>query len=159
MTEPLYYEDWEVGREYETAEREITRREFDLFSEVEGSKAPLHLDEEYAVKHSVFGALTAHGLLTLSMAAGLMGEMGMFEGTALAFLNLTWEFHAPVLIGDRIHVKWWVSEKRPTSKPERGIIVRSMDVLNQNDVKVCSGTMMSLWSRRAAHAGQVPIAS
>jgi acyl dehydratase len=81
----------------------------------------------------------------------MMGEMGMFEGTALAFLDLTWQFHAPVVVGDSIRVRWWVSEKRETSKPERGVITRSIDVL-VGDVKVCSGTMTSLWSRRVAAA-------
>ena len=99
MPDPLYYEDWEIGRRYETAAREVTLREFELFAEVEGHKAALHLDEEYAKNHSVFGKLTAHGILTLAMSAGLMGDMGLFDGTALAFLRMTWEFHAPGLPG------------------------------------------------------------
>jgi hypothetical protein len=57
--------------------------------------------------------------------------MGLFEGTALAFLGMTWEFHAPVCLGDAIRVKWWVGSKHPTSKPDRGIVVREMEVLNQ----------------------------
>jgi len=149
MPDPLYYEDLELDRIYETAAREVTRHDFELFAEVEGHKAAMHLDEEYATKHSVFGRLTAHGLLTLGMSAGLMGDMGLFDGTALAFLSLTWEFHAPVCLGDQIHVKWWVSSKRPTSKPGRGVIVRDMEVLNQDDLKVCSGTMTTLWTMRS----------
>jgi acyl dehydratase len=152
MPEPLYFEDWEIGKVYETAARTMTRRDFELFAEVEGHKAAMHLDEEYATQHSVFGRLTAHGLLTLGMSAGLMGDMGLFDGTALAFLSLTWEFHAPVCLGDAIRVRWWVSSKRPTSKPERGVVVRDMEVLNQDDVKVASGTMTTLWSTRQATA-------
>jgi acyl dehydratase len=151
-TTPLYYEDWELDRVYETREREITEADASHFAEVEGAKAPMHLDEEYAKAHSVFGKLTVHGLLTVSMAAGLMGEMGLFDGTALAFLNLTWDFHEAVCVGDRIRVRWWVSEKRPTSKPERGVIVRTMEVLNHDGVKMCSGTMTTLWSMRSAEA-------
>ena len=62
MPEPLYYEDCEIGRRYETAAREVTLREFELFAEVEGHKGALHLDEAYARDHSVFGKLTAHGV-------------------------------------------------------------------------------------------------
>ncbi len=149
MPQPMYYEDWEIGRRYRTDEREVTPREFELFAEVEGHKAALHLDEEYARTNSVFGKLTAHGLLTLAMCAGLMGDMGLFDGTALAFLSMTWEFHAPVCIGDRIHVVWWVSSKRPTSKPGRAIVIRDMDVFNQDGARVCSGSMTGLWSMRA----------
>jgi acyl dehydratase len=85
------------------------------------------------------------------MAAGMMGEMGMFEGTALAFLDMTWKFHAPIVVGDSIRVRWWVSEKRETRKPERGVITRSIEVYD-GDVLACTGTMTSLWSRRTAAA-------
>lgn len=152
MPEPLYFEDLEIGRIYETAARDVTRRDFELFAEVEGHKAAMHLDEEYATKHSVFGRLTAHGLLTLGMSAGLMGDMGLFDGTALAFLSMTWEFQAPVCLGDAIRVKWWISSKRPTSKPGRGVAVRDIEVLNQDDVTVASGTMTTLWSMRPESA-------
>lgn len=151
MATPKYFEDWEIGEVFETAEREVTVELARRFGEIEGSQDPLHLDEEYARTQSVFGALTAHGLLTVSMAAGMMGEMGMFGGTALAFLDLTWKFHAPVVIGDRIRVRWWVADKRETSKPDRGVITREIEVL-VGETKACSGTMTSLWSRRVATA-------
>jgi acyl dehydratase len=146
----LYYEDWEVGKVYETARRTVTQRDVDLFGDVEGHKSPLHLDEGYATENSVFGKLTVHGLLTVAMAAGMMGDMDLFEGTALAFLELGWKFHAPVVVGDELQVRWWVSEKRPTSKPERGVITRSIEVVNQEGTTVCSGTMTTLWSTRLA---------
>jgi acyl dehydratase len=154
MPEPLFYEDWEIGRRYETAAREVTRRDFELFAEVEGHKAALHLDDEYAMNNSVFGKLTAHGILTLAMSAGLMGDMGLFDGTALAFLSMTWEFHSPVCIGDAIRVVWWVSSKRPTSKRERGIVIRDMEVVNQDDMKVCSGSMTGLWKMRPLQSAE-----
>ena len=149
MAEALYYEDWEIGKVYETAEREVTQRDAELFAEVEGHKAPMHLDETYAREQSVFGKLTVHGLLTLSMATGMMGEMGLFDGTALAFLDMTWKFQEPVCVGDRIRVRWWVASKRPTSKAGRGIIVREIEAINQDNAKVCSGTMTTLWSMRS----------
>lgn len=154
MPQALYYEDWEIGKVYETAEREVTPHLAELFGEIEGHKAPMHLDEEYAKTQSVFGKLTAHGLLTLAMTAGMMGEMGLYDGTALAFLGLTWTFHEPVCVGDTIHVRWWVSSKRPTSKPDRGIVVRDMEVMLADGTKACSGTMTTLWTIR----NRVPVA-
>lgn len=147
MTKALYYEDWEIGRVYETRAREVTERDTELFAEVEGAKSAMHLDPEYA-KGTIWGKLTVHGLLTVSMTAGLMGESGLFDGTALAFLGLEWTFQRPVCVGDEIRVRWWVSEKRPTSTPGRGIIVRSMEVVNQDDEVVCIGSMTTLWTRR-----------
>lgn len=151
MAEPMYFEDWKIGEVFETAERVVTSELAHAFGEIEGSKGALHLDEEFARTQSIFGALTAHGLLTLSMAAGMMGESGMFEGTGLAFLDLTWKFHAPVVIGDSIRVRWWVASKKETSKPERGVITREIEVYN-GDVLACTGTMTSLWARRLAAA-------
>lgn len=151
-TSALYYEDWEIDKVYETRERQITDADAEHFAEVEGHKAPMHLDEEYAIANSVFGKMTVHGLLTLSMATGMMGESGLYDGTALAFLGLTWEFHDAVCVGDTLKVRWWVSSKRLTSKPGRGVLVRTIEVLNQDDVKVCSGTMTTLWTMREGGA-------
>jgi acyl dehydratase len=143
----LYYEDWEIGHRYETRARTITIADIEHFGEVEGAKSPMHLDPEYA-KQTIWGRMTIHGLLTMSVAAGMMGESGLFYGTALAFLNLTWAFHAPAFVGDELRVRWWVSDKKPTSKPSRGIVTRTIEVVNQDDLVVCSGTMATLWSRR-----------
>jgi acyl dehydratase len=61
---------------------------------------------------------------------------------------MTWKFLGPVMVGDTLKVRWWIKEKRPTSKPGRGVIVREIQVLNQNDAIVCTGEMTSLWSMR-----------
>jgi acyl dehydratase len=148
----MYYEDWEIGRRYETRAREVTLDDVHRFGEVEGSGSPMHLDPEYA-KGTVWGKMSIHGLLTVSVAAGLMGESGLFDGTAIAFLGLTWSFRDALFVGDRVRVRWWVSERKPTSKPGRGLVTRTMEVLNQDDVVCCTGTMTTLWSMRDAGAG------
>lgn len=147
MNEPRYYEDWTIGERFVTPPRVVTQTDVDHFAEVEAAKNPLHLDPEYA-KGSVFGELTVHGLLTVSMAAGMMGASGMFDGTALAFLGLNWQFVEPVRVGDELRVRWWVDSKRLTSRPGRGVVVRSIEVLNQEEVVVCHGEMSSLWALR-----------
>jgi acyl dehydratase len=147
----LYYEDWEIGRRYQTRARAITIGDVAKFGDIEGSKSPMHLDPEYA-RETVWGRMSLHGLLILSVATGLMGESGLFHGTALAFLGLTWNFRNAVFVDDEIRVRWWVSEKRPTSKPGRGVVTRSIEVLNADDVVCCTGTMSTLWSMRDAGA-------
>lgn len=151
MSEPRYYEDWIIGERFLTPPRIVTQADVDHFAEVEGAKSPLHLDPEFA-KASVFGELTVHGLLTVSMAAGMMGASGMFDGTALAFLGLSWQFARPVRVGDELRVRWWVREKRPTKRPDRGVVVRQVEVLNQDGDVVCHGDMSSLWALR--HGGE-----
>lgn len=156
MGTPMYYEDWVIGQVYETSTRDVTMDLVKRFGEIEGAQSPLHLDEEYARTQSVFGKLTVHGLLTVSMAAGMMGEMGMFDDTALAFLELAWRYHEPVCVGDKIYARWWVGHKRETSKSDRGVITREIEVINQDGVKVCTGSMTSLWSRRQPAVGSTP---
>jgi len=147
MGNPHFYEDWVIGKVYETGSRTITQSDMDHFGHVEGHRSPLHNDPEFA-KETIWGALTVHGVLIIAMASGLMGRMQMFDGAALAFLGMTWKFLGPVMVGDTLRVRWWIKEKRPTSKPGRGVIVREIQVLNQNDAIVCTGDMTSLWSMR-----------
>jgi acyl dehydratase len=143
----LYFEDWALEEVYETPARKISVRDVEAFGAIEGSKSPMHLDPNYA-SQTIWDRMTVHGLLTVSIAAGLMGASGRFDGTAMAFMELNWRFHAPVYVDDEIRVCWWVSDKRPTRNRSRGVITRSIEVLNQDDVRVCSGTMVTLWSRR-----------
>ena len=147
MAQSMYYEDWVPGRLYETAPRTVTQADVDHFGEVEQHRGPLHNDPE-AAKSSVFGDLTVHGVLPIAMAFGMMGAMGLYDHSALAFLGMTWKYHAPVRVGDTLKVRWSVREKRLTSKPGRGVIVRDVKVVNQKDELVCSGDLTSLWAFR-----------
>lgn len=146
--QPYFFEDWTIDEEFVTVEREITIEEVTDFARVEGHQSPLHLDEDYA-QDSVFGELTVHGLMTASIATGLIGLSGAFDGTGLAMLSSSWDFHGPVRVGDRIHVRWWVSHKRVTSTPGRGVIVRNLRVVNQAGETVCSGEITALWAMRS----------
>jgi acyl dehydratase len=151
MAQPMYFEDWVIGRVYETGSREITHEIVDSFNEVEAHKGPMHNDPE-AAKESIWGRMSMHGMLIMIMASGLMADMDMFDESALAFLGVKWSFSKGAFIGDTIRVRWHVGEKRLTSKPGRGIIVRHVEVINQDDEVICSGQLTSLWKCRAADA-------
>ena len=62
--------------------------------------------------------------------------LGIKEGTAIAFLGMTWDLKAPVLAGDTIHVYQRVEAVRPTSNPLRGIVNFWLEVRNQKG-QVC----------------------
>lgn len=149
MAKPHYFEDWEIGRVYETQSRTVTQEDVDHFNAVEGYASDLHNDPETA-KGSIFGDVTVHGALILVMASGLMARMQMFDGPALAFLGIGWKFHDPVRVGDTLRVRWWVGSKRLTSKPGRGVIVRHVEVLKQDGKVACTGEFTSLWKCRQA---------
>jgi acyl dehydratase len=142
----LYFEDFVLDKVYVTAARKIELHELDAFADLEGGRNAMHLDPEYA-KQTIWGRMSVHGMLIVSMASGLMEGSGFFAGTGLAFLDLSWQFRAAVFV-DEIRVRWSVTDKRLTSRPGRGIITRTVEVLNQDDVVVCTGQIKTMMATR-----------
>lgn len=135
----IYYEDFAVGEEYETAARTITEADIVNYCAFTGDWNPLHCDEEFA-KKSIFGSRIAHGPLVAAVAGGLITRLGLFEATAVAFLGSSWRFLAPVRIGDTIHSVLKVAAKRETSKPGRGIVNFTTATFNQRGEVLVEGT-------------------
>jgi acyl dehydratase len=144
-----YFEDVSSGQSFESASRTITNYEIMSFAGLTGDFAPAHTDDVYASK-SVFGKRVAHGSLVISLAMGLLQRLELFSGTVIAPLDMTWKFGKPVLLGDTIRVRMTIQEKRETSKPDRGLLVRAIEVLNQEGDVVQSGTSALLVRRRPA---------
>lgn len=142
-----YFEDIHLGDEFETATRTITETDIVNFAGLSGDFNPLHTDENFA-SQSIFKSRIAHGMLGLSVATGLVDHLGLWTGTIMAFLGLTWEFKAPIRIGDSIRVRLKVEEKRETSKPDRGILTFDVRVLNQKEEPVQEGKWKALIVRR-----------
>jgi acyl dehydratase len=77
--------------------------------------------------------------------------LGQLDGTAIAALGVDqWKFIKPVFIGDTVRLKSTVVEARPSSNPDRGVLTRRMDVLNQRAEIVQTGLMTTLVARRAS---------
>lgn len=145
---PLYFEDVEVGYRFETARRTVTEADLVNFAGVSGDFNPLHSDKLFA-EGSIYGERIAQGALVLSMALGLRQRTGLFDGTLMGFLEIRgWRFLLPVRIGDTIRVVTEITEVRETSKPDRGIMVQRVDVLNQDDAVVQTGEFVSMVRRR-----------
>ena len=144
---PLYFEDFELGSEYVTRSRTITEADVVAFAGLSGDFNPLHVDEEFG-KASIFGTRIAHGLLGLSIASGLINQLGIGEGTVMAFLGMTWNFKGVIRFGDTITVHQRLAEKRETSKNDRGIIRMAITVLNQYEEVVQDGEHVLIVKRR-----------
>jgi acyl dehydratase len=128
---PLYFEDVEVGFRFETPSRTVTEADLVGFAGVSGDFNPLHTDAVFA-SGTMYGERIAHGALVLSLATGLRQRAGLFDGTLMGLLEIrNWRFVRPVRIGDTIRVVNEVIELRPTSKPDRGIMIQRAEVLNQ----------------------------
>ena len=146
----LYFDDIETGATFDSRPREITEASIRVFSELTGDANGVHLNARHA-EASVFGKPVAHGTLVIGLAMGLLAELRLFEGTAIAPLDLEWKFSKPVYLGDTIRARLTVTEKRPSSNPARGLITRRIEVLNQAGDVVQQGTSRMLLKSR--HAG------
>lgn len=135
----LLFDEIEVGAVHETPGITVTDWHVMNFAAVSMDFFELHTNEEYARK-TEFGKRVAHGLLGLAIADGLK-HRSSFQVDALASLHWSWEFDAPIHIGDTIRARLRVAEKRESqSKPDRGIVTVAYEVLNQDDDIVQSGT-------------------
>jgi acyl dehydratase len=143
----LYFDEFEVGQRWTTPARTITEADVTLFAGISGDFNPLHTDEEFA-KTTAFGGRIFHGPGVFAVATGLESRLGLKEGTAIAFLGMTWNLKAPVKIGDTIHVEQAVaSVKASSSKPDRGIVNFDVSVVNQKGETCQDGQWVVMFKR------------
>ncbi len=132
----MYFEDFEEGMILRTPARTITGTDIVNFACLTGDFNEVHTNYEYA-KNTPFGEVIAHGPMIYGIAGGLQYASGINDGTLLALLGIDkWRIKAPVKHGDTIRMEQTVTEKKPTSKPERGIIVFKREIKNQDGVVI-----------------------
>jgi len=144
----LFWEEWIVGSEYKTAARTITEADIVIYAGLSGDYNPLHVDEEYC-KTTQHGGRIAHGPLVYAIAAGLLFQLHLYDDTSIAFLGFeNLRFTKTVKPGDTIHAKIKVLEKSETSKNDRGVIKRQLQVINQHGDVVQEGLQAFLIKRK-----------
>ena len=132
----LYFEDISVGDRFTSLGRTICEADFVNFAGVSGDFSPLHVDEEFG-KTTVFGGRIAHGLLTLSVAQGLLSQLATFKTTVVALLRMkNVGFLAPVRVGDTIHAELVIKGKKKTKRRDQGLVSAIVSVKNQRNTKV-----------------------
>jgi acyl dehydratase len=146
----LYWEEWEIGAEFESPARTVTETDIVMFAGISGDYNPLHMNEEHC-KQTAFGSRIAHGPLVYAIAAGLLFQLHLYDDTLIAFLGFdSLKFTKPVKPGDTIRARIKVLEKRETSSPERGVMKRQLHVINQRGEIVQEGLQAFLLKRRPA---------
>lgn len=138
----LYFDDVAVGQTWESATRTVAEADVFRFAELTGDCNPLHLDKDFA-KTTPFGQPIAHGLLGLSMAAGLASTQPRMR--TLSFLKIVeWNFLKPIYFGDALRVVSRVLAKEPRSRGRRGVVTWNRQILNQDGIVVQEGTTQTL---------------
>ena len=88
----------EVGQKAQRS-RKVNARDIELFTEISGDRNPIHYDEEIA-KASRFGGIVVQGGITSAILNAVVAED--LPGPGTVFLNVNWNFKAPVKPGDTI---------------------------------------------------------
>ena len=142
----LTFDEFEIGALYESQERTVTEADVVAFAGISGDYNPLHTSAEFG-KKTPFGQRIAHGMLIMAMATGMANWTGIFEGTTLALMEQTIGYKGVVLFGDTVHLQLEVLTKKPTSKPDRGVVSFAARMINQSDKVVVDGEWTLLMRR------------
>jgi 3-hydroxybutyryl-CoA dehydratase len=96
----FHFEDLKVGQRWQSPGRVVSAQDVACFAELTGDHTALHLsDDQSTCGNSPFGRPVAHGLLGLSIMAGLSSEHPKVNTVALIHLG-EYEFRQPIYFGD-----------------------------------------------------------
>lgn len=133
-----------IGDRWHSDWREITPEDVADFATLTGDHDPLHRDNGAG---SPFGEPVAHGLLGLSILAGLSTEHPNVATLALVGIS-DWQFEAPIFFGDRVRVMTEIEEIQGHGR-RAGRVTWLRQLLNQEGRVVQRGRFVSLVSTRA----------
>jgi acyl dehydratase len=144
----LFWEDFEIGREFRTPARTITSTDIVNFACLSGDFNEVHTNWEYC-KETPFGEPIAHGPLVYAIMGGLQYASGINDGTLLALLQVDkWRMLAPVKHGDTLHAEMKVLDRKPSSKPDRGAVKIERRFVRHDGVVVGKMEVTLLYRRR-----------
>ncbi len=99
-THAMFLEDFAEGQIFTSSARTITEADLTLFAMLSGDWNPVHVDEEFA-RTTQYGRRLVHGLYGPAIMTGMMQQLGIFDGSAIAMLNVReLQFRLPLLVGD-----------------------------------------------------------
>lgn len=112
----------EVGQSAKRS-RDVTFHDIELFTRISGDRNPIHYDEELA-RTTRFGGIVVQGGITSAILNALVAED--LPGPGTVFLQVNWNFKAPVRPGDTIigEVKILkVREDKPITELETHVLL------------------------------------
>jgi len=116
--------------------REVTSRDIELFTEISGDRNPLHYDQKAAAA-TRFGSIVVQGGVTSAILNAVVAED--LPGPGTVFLQINWNFKAPVRPGDTITGEVEVTKVRadkPITELETRVMLADKTVVLDGNV-VC----------------------
>lgn len=140
-----FFADFTIGARYATRVRTITDADHDAFCALVGYRVPIFLDDAAARARGMDGRICPSHLV-MSFSTAMTGDL--FSDSIVALMGIeNAKFLHPVRPGDAIRTEVEVIDKRPTTKPDRGVVVFRDHVYNQNDVEVFRNDKIALVRR------------
>jgi len=147
MAIKYYWEDLVPGEAVGIGSYTVGESEIITFAK-QFDPQPFHVDPE-AAKSSIFGGLIASGWHTCGIAMRLMCDAYLNETASLGSPGLEEiRWLKPVRPGDTLRGTRTIEESRPTSKPDRGLVLTRWDMYNQKDEHVLMMRGYGLFGRR-----------
>lgn len=143
----MYFEDFEAGHVLTTKGRTVTESDLNRFIELSGLDNPIF--QKARTPHpDASPARLVPAPLQLSIAMGLAQQAGLFDRVIVVMQFEELKFLQPVRTGDSLSLKAEVLDRRPTSKPDRGVVILKYELMNQKDQPVMTGRAVYLMQRK-----------
>jgi len=149
MAQGLTFDEFNVEDKFVSQARTVTEADVVSFAGLSGDFNPLHTDASFAAS-TPFGERIAHGMLIAAIATGMANWTGVFEGTTIALMQQLLQYKGAVKFGDTVHLELSVAEKKPTSKPDRGVVIFDARMINQDGETVLDGQWTLLMRAKKA---------
>lgn len=131
------------GDRFTTLRRTITETDLVNFISVTGMLEAIFIDAHF--EDGAISGRPVPGALTCALIEGMQFQT-LIQRTGLALLEMNIVAHLPVRVGDTIHGEIEITDVRPTSKGDRGIVTSRVEVMNQQAAKVMTYVVKRLVS-------------
>lgn len=141
----ITFEEFAVGTTRTSGGRTITETDIVLHAGQSGDFYPHHMDAEWC-RTQPFKQRIAHGTLVFTIGVGQIA--GEINPLAMTYGYERLRFPKPVFIGDTIRTRVTIAEKREYKRPDHGILVEKIEVINQHNECVMACDHLLLVKRR-----------
>ena len=130
MVKTEYFEDYIVGAQRNTSGRTITETDIVLHAGHTRRLLPTSCGRRICPRQTSFGQRIAHGTMTFAIGVGLTASQ--INPAAFTYGYDKLRFPKPVFIGDTIHTRVTIKDKREDAKrPDSGRVIEACEVINQ----------------------------
>jgi acyl dehydratase len=126
------FDDAPLDEPFESSARTLTETDLVTFAMITGDWGPIHADEEFA-RSTPVGTRMFHGTFGIALAVGMSAGLLAFTTPVIAALGVReWNYRAPLVIGDTVHLRLTIVGKRRASSGNRGIVSRRLELVKHD---------------------------